>query len=257
MGKQEKMDRKISFIGVGPGDPDLLTVKALKKIKSAEVIFWADSLIPENIINLSHQRSEKIKTSSLTLEKITSIMIEKFNEGKTVVRLHDGDPCLFGAVKEQIEVLNQKNIGVEVIPGISAFQVTAAYHQTELTIPDITQTIILTRAGGRTGMPEKESLEELAKHKSSLCLYLSARHIKKSQEILLEFYPPETKVIVGYRVSWDDGWTHLIELKDMEKFTLENKLIRTTIYIISPALGNRTKRSNLYSPSYKHLFRNK
>tara|TARA_Y100000766_G_C18772348_1_gene538958 strand:+ start:155 stop:928 length:774 start_codon:yes stop_codon:yes gene_type:complete len=257
MGKQEKMDRKISFIGVGPGDPDLLTVKALKKIKSAEVIFWADSLIPENIINLSHQRSEKIKTSSITLEKITSIMIEKFNEGKTVVRLHDGDPCLFGAVKEQIEILKQKNIEVEVIPGISAFQVTAAYHEAELTIPDITQTIILTRAGGRTGMPEKESLEELAKHQSSLCLYLSARHIKKSQETLLEFYPPETKVIVGYRVSWEDGWTHLIELKDMEKFTLKNKLIRTTIYIISPALSNHTNRSNLYSPSYNHLFRNK
>mgnify|MGYP001281442768 CR=1 FL=1 len=257
MGKQEQMDRKISFIGVGPGDPDLLTLKAFKKIKSAEVIIWADSLIPEKIINLSHHRSEKIKTSSLTLEKITSVMIEKFNEGKTVIRLHDGDPCLFGAVKEQIEILKQKDIGVEVIPGISAFQVTAAYHEAELTIPEITQTIILTRAGGRTGMPEKESLKELAKHKSSLCLYLSARHIKKSQETLLEFYPPETKVIVGYRVSWEDGWTHLIELKDMEKFTLENNLIRTTIYIISPAISNRTNRSNLYSPSYNHLFRNK
>ena len=110
------------------------------------------------------------------------------------------------------------------------------YHQAELTIPDITQTIILTRAAGRTGMPEKESLKNLAKHNSSLCLYLSARHVKSSQEILLEHYPPETKVIVGYRVSWDDGWTSLIELKDMEKFTLEKKLIRTTIYIISPRI---------------------
>ena len=105
-------------------------------------------------------------------------------------------------------------------------------------------------------MPEKESLKDLAKHNSSLCLYLSARHIKSSQETLLEFYPPETKVIVGYRVSWDDGWTSLIELKDMEKFTLEKKLIRTTIYIISPAINNSTNRSNLYNPSYKHLFRN-
>jgi len=106
-------------------------------------------------------------------------------------------------------------------------------------------------------MPEKESLKDLAKHNSSLCLYLSARHIKSSQETLLEFYPPETKVIVGYRVSWDDGWTSLIELKDMEKFTLEKKLIRTTIYIISPAISNSTNRSNLYNPSYKHLFRTK
>ena len=251
------MDRKISFIGVGPGDPDLLTIKAFKKIESAEVIFWADSLIPEKIINLSQKGSEKIKTSSLTLEKITSIMIEKLNEGKIVIRLHDGDPCLFGAVKEQIEILKQENIEIEVVPGVSAFQVAAAYHQAELTIPDITQTIILTRSGGRTGMPEKESLKDLAKHKSSLCLYLSARHIKNSQKTLLEFYPPETKVIVGYRVSWDDGWTSLIELKDMEKFTLEKKLIRTIIYIISPAINDFKNRSNLYNPSYRHLFRNK
>jgi len=251
------MDRKISFIGVGPGDPDLLTIKALKKIKSAEVIFWADSLIPEKIINFSLEGSEKIKTSTLTLEKITSIMIKRYNEGKTIIRLHDGDPCLYGAVKEQIEILKLNNIKTEVIPGVSAFQVAAAYHQAELTIPDITQTIILTRAGGRTGMPEKESLKELAKHKSSLCLYLSARHIKNSQKILLEFYPPETKVIVGYRVSWDDGWTSLIELKDMEKFTREKEIIRTTIYIVSPAIKNITNRSNLYNPSYNHLFRTK
>ena len=250
------MDRKISFIGVGLGDPDLLTIKALKKIESADVIFWADSLIPEKIINLSPEDSEKIKTSTFTLEKITSIMIERFNEGKTVIRLHDGDPCLYSAVKEQIEILKQKNIESEVVPGVSAFQVTAAYHQAELTIPEITQTIILTRAGGRTGMPERESLKDLARHKSSLCLYLSARHIKSSQKTLLEFYPPETKVIVGYRVSWDDGWTSLIELKDMEKFTLEKRLIRTTIFIISPAINKVTNRSNLYNPSYKHLFRN-
>ena len=251
------MDRRISFIGVGPGDPDLLTIKALKIIKSADVIFWADSLIPEKIINYSRNSSEKIKTSTLTLELITSMMIEKFNEGKTVVRLHDGDPCLYGAVNEQIEILKQKSIETEVIPGISAFQVAAAYHNAELTIPEITQTIILTRAGGRTGMPEKESLKELARHKSSLCLYLSARHIRSSQETLLEFYPPETKVIVGYRVSWDDGWTSLIELRDMEKFTKEKGLIRTTIFIISPAMDSNTKRSNLYNPLYKHLFRNK
>ena len=106
-------------------------------------------------------------------------------------------------------------------------------------------------------MPEKESLKELAKHRSSLCLYLSARHIKSSQKTLLEFYPPETKVIVGYRVSWDDGWTSLIELKDMEQFTLEKELIRTTIYIVSPAINTIANRSNLYSPSYKHLFRSK
>ena len=251
------MVRKISFIGVGPGDPDLLTIKALREIQSSDVIFWTDSLIPDKIISFAKNNSEKIRTSSLNLNEIMEKMIEKHKEGKKVIRLHDGDPCLFGAITEQIEILKKENILVEVIPGISAFQVTASYHQAELTIPDITQTIILSRAGGRTGMPEKESLKNLAQHKSSLCLYLSARHVKESEKILLEFYSPNTKVIVGYRVSWEDGWTSLIELKDMERFSKEKKLIRTTIYIISPALGNFVKPSNLYDPSYKHLFRMK
>ena len=251
------MDKKILFIGVGPGDPDLLTIKALREIETAEVILWTDSLIPEKIISLSKCDSEKIKTSGMNLRQIMQIMISKHHAGKKVIRLHDGDPCLYGAITEQITILKKANIETEVIPGISAFQVTAAYHQAELTIPDITQTIILSRYGGRTGMPERESLKNLAKVKASLCLYLSARHVKKSQEILLEFYEPNTKVLVGHRVSWEDGWTSLINLKDMEKFSNKKKLIRTAIYIISPALDQFNKSSNLYNPNYQHLFRQK
>ena len=246
---------KIFFIGVGPGDPDLLTIKAKKMIETAEVIFWTDSLIPKKIIDYANKNALKIKTSSLDLNSITSMMIDKVREGNKVVRLHDGDPCLFGAIAEQINILSKSNISSEVIPGISAFQVTAAYHQAELTVPGVTQTIILSRAGGRTGMPDKETLSNLAKLNASLCLYLSARHVKRTQDTLLEFYGPSTKVIVGYRVSWDDGWTSLIELKDMAKFTNEQKLIRTTIYIISPAISNFNEPSNLYNNNFKHLFR--
>ena len=249
------MERKISFIGVGPGDPELLTIKASREIKSAEVILWTDSLIPEKIIRLSSKNAEKIKTSSMNLEEIMNLMIVKYREGKKVIRLHDGDPCLFGAINEQIIILKNENIKVEVIPGISAFQIAAAYHQAELTVPEVTQTIILSRYKGRTGMPEKESLKNLAKLKSSLCLYLSARHVGITQKTLLEFYDPLTKVIVGHRVSWDDGWTEIINLKDMEIFSKKKKLIRTTIYIISPALEQLNKTSNLYNPNYQHLFR--
>ena len=155
MEKVERMDKKISFIGVGPGDPELLTIKALKKIKSADVIIWTDSLIPEKILDFSKEGSENIKTSSLNLELITSIMIEKFQAGKTVIRLHDGDPCLFGAIREQIEILKKEKVEIEVIPGVSAFQVAAAYHEAELTIPDVTQTIILTRAEEELVCPRK------------------------------------------------------------------------------------------------------
>ncbi len=249
------MERKISFIGVGPGDPELLTIKAMKEIKSAEVILWTDSLIPEKIISLSKKNAERIKTSSMNLEQIVKLMIDKYQKGKRVIRLHDGDPCLFGAINEQISILKKENIKIEVIPGISAFQITAACHQAELTIPEVTQTIVLSRYKGRTGMPEKESLKNLAKLKSSLCLYLSARHVGITQKTLLEFYDPLTKVIVGHRVSWDDGWTEIINLKDMEIFSKKKKLIRTTIYIISPALDKLNKTSNLYNPNYQHLFR--
>jgi len=249
------MERKILFIGVGPGDPDLLTIKAMKEIKSAEVIFWTDSLIPEKIISLSSRNVERIKTSNMNLEQIMRLMIDKYKEGKKVIRLHDGDPCLFGAINEQIRILKNENIKVEVIPGISAFQITAAYHQAELTVPEVTQTIILSRYKGRTGMPGKESLKNLAKLKSSLCLYLSARHVAITQKTLLEYYDPLTQVIVGYRVSWDDGWTEIINLKDMEIFSKKKNLIRTTIYIISPALDQLNKTSNLYNPNYQHLFR--
>ena len=249
------MERKISFIGVGPGDPNLLTLKAIKEIESAEVIFWTDSLIPEKIISLSSKSSEKIKTSSMNLQEIMQLMIDKYQNGKKVIRLHDGDPCLFGAINEQIKILKEENIKSEVVPGISAYQITAAHHQAELTIPDVTQTIILSRYGGRTGMPERESLKNLAKLKASLCLYLSARHVGNTQKTLLEFYDPLTKVIVGYRVSWDDGWTEIINLKDMKMFSKKKKLIRTTIYIISPALNQCDNTSNLYSPDYQHLFR--
>ena len=120
--------KKILFIGVGPGDPELLTIKALKEIKSAEVIFWTDSLIPEKIINFANENAEKIKTSSLNLTQITSIMINRIKRGKKVIRLHDGDPCLFGAIQEQILILKKEKIEAEVIPGISAFQVTASKH---------------------------------------------------------------------------------------------------------------------------------
>ena len=249
--------KKILFIGVGPGDPDLLTIRALREIKIAEVIFWTDSLIPPKILNYAQKGSEQIKTSSLDLNQITEIMVQRYREGKRVIRLHDGDPCLFGAITEQIEILKKENIRSEVVPGISAFQVTASYHQAELTVPNVTQTIILSRAGGRTGMPDRESLRNLSKIRSSLCLYLSARHIKNAQKTLLEYYPPDTKVIVGFRVSWDDGWTEMIDLKDMEEFTKSKNLIRTTIYIISPAIGNFKEGSNLYNPNYQHLFRQK
>jgi len=245
----------ISIVGAGPGALDLMTIRAQERLKKADVLVWTDSLIPIQITNLVKDDCEKIKTSSLTLEEILLILIKKYKEGKRIVRLHDGDPCLYGAISEQICRLNDEGIEVEVIPGISAYQATAATLGFELTIPDLTQTIILSRADGRTGKPKKENLQKLASIQSSLCIYLSARHVEEVQSILVNYYPAETPVAIAYRVTWPDEWVKVVPLSEMAKISKEKKLIRTTLYIISPTLKIGKNRSKLYNPTHSHLFR--
>ena len=246
---------KISIIGAGPGAVDLLTQRAIKRLKEADVLIWTDSLISPQIIELSPNFCKKIPTSSLTLEEILPLLIESCKQNKKVVRLHDGDPCLYGALSEQINGIQNAGLEVEVIPGISAYQATAAKLKAELTIPGVTQTIVLSRAEGRTNLPEKENLANLASIGASLCLYLSARHVDDVEQTLLKFYPKDTPVAIGYRVSWDDEWLGIVPLNQMASKSKEKKLIRTTIYLISPALSKNHRRSKLYSPNHKHLFR--
>ncbi len=245
----------ISIVGAGPGATDLLTQRAVEKLKVAEVLIWTDSLIAPEIIELAPENCEIIPSSALTLEEILNLLIAKSLQGKKVVRLHDGDPCLFGALSEQINGIKSAGLDVEVVPGISAYQATAAKLKAELTAPGITQTIILTRSNGRIEVPAKEQLHHLASTQASLCLYLSARHVKEVEETLLNYYPIDTPVAIGYRISWKDEWLKVVPLNQMASHTKEKGFFRTTIYIISPALRANQKRSNLYSPSHKHLFR--
>jgi precorrin-4/cobalt-precorrin-4 C11-methyltransferase len=152
--------------------------------------------------------------------------------------------------------LADAGIGVEVVPGLSAYQATASALQSELTIPGLVQTIVLSRAGGRTGVPEREALERLAALRASLCLYLSARHVEEVQTELLRHYPAETPVAIGYRVSWPDEWIQVVPLADMARVSQERQLIRTTLYVVSPALAAPEQaRSKLYLASHSHLFR--
>ena len=247
----------ISFVGAGPGAKDLLTLRALERIKKAEVLVWADSLVSPDIIELAPKNCEKIKTSSLTLEEIMPILIDRNKNGKKIVRLHDGDPCLYGAISEQIQILSEAGIKSEIIPGISAYQATASTLNSELTIPGLVQTIILSRANGRTSTPEDENLEKLASTKATLCLYLSARHVEDTEKILLKHYDEDTPVAIAYRVSWKDEWIKVVPLKLMAKESKQKGLIRTTLYLISPALEESKLRSKLYFPEHTHLFRPK
>ena len=251
------LNHPISFVGAGPGAPDLLTLRAADRIRQAEVLVWTDSLVCPDIAALANDDCLRIRTSRLTLEEVIPQLIQHQKAGRQVVRLHDGDTALYSAINEQICALNDENIPVEVVPGVSAYQAAAAGLGSELTIPGLVQTIVLSRAGGRTGVPESEQLHHLASLRASLCLYLSARHVEEVQATLLEHYPAETPVAVGHRVSWPDQLLEIVPLNKMAEFTDQYELIRTTLYVISPALSKASKRSCLYSPDHDHLFRPK
>ena len=248
---------RISIVGAGPGATDLLTLRAAEHLKQAEVLVWTDSLVSPDIAALAPESCERIRTSSMTLEEVLPLLVNRAQAGKRVVRLHDGDPCLYGALSEQICGLADAGIEVEGVPGLSAYQATAAALKAELTIPGLVQTIVLSRAGGRTGVPERENLQHLASLGASLCLYLSARHVEEVQATLLQHYSAETPVAIGYRVSWPDQWLSVVPLKQMATTSREHELIRTTLYVVSPALAAGRQRSKLYSPDHKHLFRQK
>ncbi|MGD1861122.1 MAG: precorrin-4 C(11)-methyltransferase [Leptolyngbyaceae cyanobacterium] len=245
----------VYFLGAGPGAPDLITVRGQRLLQQADVVVYANSLVPLQMLSWLRPDAEKVATANLTLEAIVPLMVERVKAGQSVVRLHSGDPSLYSAIHEQMQALAAADVPFEVIPGISAFQAAAAQLNAELTIPGLVQSIILTRISGRTHVPETEELATLAAHQTSLCLYLSARHVTTAQAQLLLHYPPDTPVAVCFRVGWPDEQIWLAPLSDMAVVTQRENLIRTTLYIISPALAGAAVRSRLYNPEHAHLFR--
>jgi precorrin-4/cobalt-precorrin-4 C11-methyltransferase len=250
----------VYIVGAGPGDPDLITVKGRNLLIKADVIVYANSLIPDAMLQYCRTDAEIIPTASKSLEEILEIIVDRVRSQKLVVRLHDGDPSLYGAIQEQIVALSEAEIPFEIIPGVSAFQLAAAKLQVELTVPELVQTIILTRISGRTQVPEREELSSLAAHQASLCLYLSAHHVENAQSKLMEHYPPDTNVAICYRLGWEDEKILTVPLSDMASVTIKENLTRTTLFVISPALNklksDTKERSQLYSSHYNRLFKN-
>ncbi len=263
---------KIYIVGVGPGDPELLTVKADRLIRSADLILYTDSLIPPEIVSIARSGAKVIRAADKNLEELLVVMVEAAKAGQQVVRLHDGDPCFYGAIQEQMAGLLAAGLDFEVVPGVSAYQLAAARLRVELTVPEQVQTIILSRLTGRTVVPESEELASLAAHRSSLCLYLSAKHIVQVQVRLLLHYPPETPVAICYRLGWVDEEIVLVPLSGLADRSLEAGFVRSTLYVVSPALmadtvpakygylerlalGEQPGRSRLYSPGHDRLFK--
>jgi precorrin-4 C11-methyltransferase len=246
---------KVVFVGAGPGDSDLLTLKGHRALSRADVVVYAGSLIPEDVLRHAPATAVLHNSAPLTLEEVMAILVPAARAGKRVVRLHSGDTSLYSAIQEQMTWLDEVGIGYEVIPGVSSFQAGAAALRAEFTLPEVVQTIILTRAEGETPMPPGESLAELARHRATLCIFLSARLVERVQEQLLTAYDADTPTAILYRVSWPDERVIVTELRHLAEEVRRNKLSRTTLIVVGAAVGGRRNRSRLYDKSHGHIFR--
>ncbi len=246
---------KVFFVGAGPGDPDLLTVKAHRMLKQCSICVYAGSLVSPQVLDLVPEEAEKHDSAGMTLDEIVSIYLDALNRNIDVVRLHSGDPSIFGAIKEQMKELDRLGIEYGLIPGVSAFQAAAAELKTELTAPEISQTIILTKASGRTNVPEEQDLDRLAQIHSTLCIFLSANKIGEIAETLARHYGPDCPAAVVYRSSWPDQKAVQGCLADIAEKTMAAGIKKTAIIIVGEALGKAVPASRLYDPAFSHGFR--
>ena len=245
----------IEIVGAGPGDPDLCSIRGRAFLEIADLILYAGSLVPR-ALTTCHTPGATVRSSAdMNLEEQFALMKEFYDKGLLVVRLHTGDPCIYGAIQEQMAFFDEYDMSYHITPGISSFQAAAAALRSQFTIPEKTQTIILTRGEGRTPMPEKEKLHMLARSQSTMCIFLSAGIVDDVQAQLLEHYPEDTPVAACYHLTWPDERIYRGQLKDLAKLVHDNKLTLTTMLVIGEAIDNRKGLSRLYADEFKHLFR--
>ena len=246
----------IEIVGAGPGDPDLISVRGRKMLEKADLILYAGSLVPKALTEC-HKPGAVVRSSAdMNLEEQCALMKEHYDRGHFIVRLHTGDPCIFGAIQEQMAFFDANHMSYHITPGISSFLAAAAELRSQFTIPERTQTIILTRGEGRTPMPEMEQLHLLAKSQSTMCIFLSAAIVDDVQRELLQEYPEDTPVAACYHLTWPDQKIYRGVLKDLAKIVHDNHLTLTTMLVVGEAIDNRKGFSELYNKHFTHLFRN-
>ena len=251
----------VYLIGAGPGAPDLITVRGRDLIAAADVVIYADSLVHPGIAAYARPDAAVYPSAARTLEEVMAIMVAAAREDKTVARVHSGDPSIYGAIHEQIALLEQEGIAYEIVPGVSSAFAAAARLGVELTVPDVTQTVIFTRQSGRTRVPEREQLRLLAEHGCSLVLFLSITLIDRVvEELRAGGYAEETPVAVVYRASWEDEQVLRGTLADIAARVKAARLQLQALILVGPALNGRgpesePHRSNLYNPAYSHRHR--
>ncbi len=246
----------VYIIGAGPGDPELITVKGQRLLREADVIIYAGSLVNPEVLAVTRPEAEIYNSAHMTLDEVLAVMEKAVTDGKTVVRLHTGDPSIYGAIQEQMDALAQKGIAFEVIPGVSSFLATAAVLKQEYTLPDVSQTIILTRIEGRTPVPEKEKLSSLAAHNSTMCIFLSVQMISEVvQELIDGGYAPDTPVAIVQRATWPEQKIFRGTLKTIAGIIASESVDRTAMIVVGRCLDSEYALSRLYASDFTHMFR--
>ena len=245
----------VEIVGAGPGDPLLVTVRGKLLLEAADLILYAGSLVPKELTGSAKSGCVVRSSAAMDLSQQISLMKEFYDRGLLVVRLHTGDPCIYGAIQEQMNRMDREGMDYRITPGVSSFQAAAAALKSQFTIPEEVQTIILTRGEGRTPMPEREQLQELARSQSTICIYLSASIAGKVQQELLVHYPADTPVAVCYKLTWKEEKIFRCPLSELAETVERNQLSMTTLIVVGKAIGNRSGESRLYHPDFKHTFR--
>lgn len=246
----------IHFVGAGSGAVDLITVRGQKLLREADVIIYAGSLVNPELLEEAKENCEIYNSATMTLEEVIEVMEQAEQEKKMTVRLHTGDPSIYGAIKEQMEELDKRNITYKVCPGVSAFCGVASSLNLEYTLPEISQSVIITRAEGRTPVPERESLKDMARHQTTMVLFLSSALAKKVQQDLEEGgYPSDTPVAVVYKATWPEERIVRTTLATLAKTMEEEKINKTALIVVGKVLNGTIARSKLYDGTFTTEFR--
>ena len=246
----------VYIVGAGAGDPELITVKGQRLLREADVVIYAGSLVNPELLEVCKADAEIYNSATMTLDEVLAVIETANAANKNIVRLHTGDPAIFGAIQEQIDFLQEKNIPVEIVPGVSSFLAAAAALKQEYTLPGVTQTVIITRAAGKTPVPERESLKNLAKLQTTLCIFLSVSLIENVvSDLLAAGLSADTPVAVVQKASWRDEKIVRGTLENIVAQVTAEKIERTALIIVGNCLNKNYQKSQLYSPNFSHMFR--
>ena len=246
----------VHIVGAGPGDPELITVKGKRYLQEADVVIYAGSLVNPALLDVCRDGAEIYNSASMTLDEVVAVVERSEKSGKMTVRLHTGDPSVYGAIQEQMDAFRERNIAFDIVPGVSSCFATAAALQQEYTLPGISQTVIITRNEGRTPVPEREKLRSLAAHQSTMCIYLSVAMLDQVvAELIAGGYAPETPIAIVQKASWPEQKIVRGTLATIVEKTRNQGIDRTAMIVVSRCLGADYELSRLYAPEFSHGFR--